>query len=139
MGAVRSVRRCLLSVVPPNPLARGREVVVPRQRGATRPLRRVEQRRILRRLGSGVDTRLPAERRLALALHVEVDLVIRHSTAERGNVSCPEPRLTLHEVLDTQHNAGKQRVNAPCGRGPTSRRRASRPRTLHTQPPNEVH
>eukprot|EP00964_Phaeocystis_antarctica_P007255 scaffold3938_cov30-Phaeocystis_antarctica.AAC.4 len=76
-----------LSVVPPDPLARGREVVILRQRGATRPLRRVEQCRIIRRLGRGVDTRLPTERRLALALHPEVDLVVRHSTAERGNVN----------------------------------------------------
>ena len=41
----------------------------------------------------------------------------------RGLAIVQKPRM--HEVLGTQH---KERDNAPCGRGPTSRRRASRPR-----------
>ena len=43
--------------------------------------------------------------------------------------ACVVALLLAPEVFDTQHKAyGSQTVNAPCGRGPTSRRRASRPR-----------
>ena len=52
--------------------------------------------------------------------------------------ACVVALLLAPEVFDTQHKAyGSQTVNAPCGRGPTSRRRASRPRgtPLSLHPP----